>query len=277
MKRLPQGDPDDAPDPRTDASKDQLDPYWDALRREHYRFEPARRWAQAHRPKPAPSMRERLQRLAPAMVWPRLALAGLFVGLGVGAYAIPVVQQDPVGQLLVWTVEMPAGEALQALPDFPWLDRRQLSAIETYGRTTFAYVDTDASEREAVAWMQAIRASTPVSSFWYRPLTEPVRRPLALAALRWMRLDVGGKHVPTEQIERRIEDQLEALGAYGITAEVRRDADGGLSIALDAPGPRQLGPEGMRALERFLQEYRRPQAPPPATPDSGPARGPSVR
>jgi len=165
----------------------------------------------------------------------RLVYTVIVLAILVGACSIPVTQNEPIGNVISWTV--PAGTSSADFSGIPWITKSNLSISQNNNNgvkedvyTVMLPGSTEEQLKNYEHDLEKIKEITTVKVF---PLNENVKRPVYAAALHsFFRININASKMTDEELSKEIERQLNEQGIHPITVDFKGDGNGKRTLRL---------------------------------------------
>lgn len=169
----------------------------------------------------------------------RLVYTVIALVVVVGACSIPVTQNEPIGNVISWTI--PPGVQTDRINSLPWVNKSNLSISENNNNGKIEDIYTlmlpGSTNEQVQSYSRDLEKIKEITSIKTFPLNENVKRPIYAAALNsFFRININASKMSDEELSKEIERQLNEQGIHPVMVDFKGDGNGkrNIRIVLDS-------------------------------------------
>lgn len=160
----------------------------------------------------------------------KFAYAFLILAFVVAACNYPVTQQEPVADVIKWTVDQKDTKTIDNLNKLEWTKSANVSVKNANNGNSIAEYSLVVSKEDHVntqKYMDQLKSIEGIITINLVPLNEEVTRPIySLALNEIFRIDINATNMSDEELKSQITSQLEQNGVSGVQISFEKNADG---------------------------------------------------
>jgi len=160
----------------------------------------------------------------------KLAYAFLILAFVVTACNYPVTQQEPVADVIKWTVDQNDTKTISRLSSLEWTKNSAIKiSTADNGNSIAEYTLIVSKEDHANSkkYLEQLNTMEGILTVNLVPLNEQITRPVySLALIQIFKIDINATNMSDEELRNQISSQLEQNGVSGVQISFERNNDG---------------------------------------------------